>query len=66
VLLHTTCNATWLQQKAIVRDLKRVGKDRRGYEQMQEVIVTVEPFTIARGLMTQTLKVRCNIITTVQ
>jgi hypothetical protein len=40
-----------------VKDLKRIGKDRRGYEQIQEVIVRLEPFTIASGLMTQTLKV---------
>jgi long-subunit acyl-CoA synthetase (AMP-forming) len=46
-----------LQQKAIVKDLKRIGKDRRGYEQIQEVMVRLEPFTIASGLMTQTLKV---------
>jgi long-subunit acyl-CoA synthetase (AMP-forming) len=49
------------QQKAIVKDLKRIGKDRRGYEQIQEVIVRLEPFTIASGLMTQTLKVSYNL-----
>jgi long-subunit acyl-CoA synthetase (AMP-forming) len=56
-VLHLT-----LQQKAIVQDLKRIGKDRCGYEQIQEVIVRLEPFTIASGLMTQTLKVCSNHI----
>ncbi|KAG5177099.1 long-chain acyl-CoA synthetase [Tribonema minus] len=48
---------------AVLADLKRIGKGGRPWEQIQDIVVRLEPFTISNGLMTQTLKVKRNVVT---
>uniref|UniRef100_A0A7S4JM27 AMP-dependent synthetase/ligase domain-containing protein n=2 Tax=Odontella aurita TaxID=265563 RepID=A0A7S4JM27_9STRA len=49
-------------KKALLGDMKTATKDFRAYERVSDVYVTLEPFAMSNGLLTQSYKVKRDVV----
>jgi long-chain acyl-CoA synthetase len=47
-------------KKALLSDIRTATKDFRAWEQVSDVYITLEPFAMSNGLLTQSYKVKRN------